>query len=346
MPIKEGHQSMIEFDTEDPSFQRAFQKTELSSERMRVEALLAVLGGLLALILIRGAISLAGGRRGEAWPYAVVLIVMGVYELAWLRVVTSAIGSGERVSASQWRIKVFVESLIPTVLLLLQVHTSTIGPHRALTSPVVLAYFVFIILSTLHLTPALSRLCGAFSALGYGAVATYVFWRFPEVADQEEVLVYGTSFSCVVVLVLGGFAGGAVAGQIRRHVIDALREAKSRAKVEQDLDVARSIQKGLLPKAPPKIDGFDIAGWNRPADQTGGDYFDWQPLFDGRVAISIADVTGHGIGPALCMASCRAYARAALAEGPDLCDFMGAINQLLVRRSAIGKIRDHGGGYA
>src|SRR5215212_773247 len=51
-------------------------------------------------------------------------------------------------------------------------------------------------------------------------------------------------------------------------------------------------------------------GENQPADQTGGDYFDWQVLPDGQLAISIGDATGHGIGPALVSALCRAYARA------------------------------------
>jgi serine phosphatase RsbU (regulator of sigma subunit) len=72
-----------------------------------------------------------------------------------------------------------------------------------------------------------------------------------------------------------------------------------------------------------------VAGWNQPADETGGDYFDWQQLPDGRFAITIADVTGHGIGSALCMAACRSYARASFAAGPDLRSFLCRINQLL-----------------
>ena len=87
--------------------------------------------------------------------------------------------------------------------------------------------------------------------------------------------------------------------------------------------------KGSFPMAAPEIDGFDIAGWNKPADETGGDYFDWQQLADGRVAVTVADVTGHGIGSALCMAACRAYARAGFATEPDLRSFLCRMNQLL-----------------
>jgi serine phosphatase RsbU (regulator of sigma subunit) len=74
---------------------------------------------------------------------------------------------------------------------------------------------------------------------------------------------------------------------------------------------------GLLPKSPPVVAGYDIAGWSQPADQTGGDYYDWLELPGGRVIVTIADASGHGIGPALLIAACRAYFRAiAVHEDP------------------------------
>ena len=64
-----------------------------------------------------------------------------------------------------------------------------------------------------------------------------------------------------------------------------------------------------MPARPPSVAGFDIPGWNRPASEPGGDYYDWHVLPDGRIAVSIADVAGHGLGPAIVTAFCRAYAR-------------------------------------
>lgn len=81
--------------------------------------------------------------------------------------------------------------------------------------------------------------------------------------------------------------------------------------IERDLDTAREIQRGLLPRSTPDVPGYEIAGWSRAADKTGGDYFDWMPLPDGRTLVTIADVSGHGIGPAIIAAVCRAYVRAA-----------------------------------
>jgi hypothetical protein len=70
---------------------------------------------------------------------------------------------------------------------------------------------------------------------------------------------------------LVGFVGGALAGEIRKHVIASLQEAEARRQMEriqQDLVTARTIQQGLLPGQPLVTGGFDIAGWNRPADAT------------------------------------------------------------------------------
>ena len=309
-----------------------FRLEELHSECTRVAALLGVLGSLFVVVLIRGGMALAHGRHGEAWPFALVLAIMMGYEVAWLRFVRRAIEANTVVSRSGWMATIFAESLLPTIAVILEIHTSIVGPHRALTSPVVLAYLVFIILSTLHLDPGLSRLAGFFAAGGYTAAFIYVLVLFPESVVDEKLFMYGSAFSSVALLLLGGYAASKVGDQIRQHVIAALREAENRAKIaalEHDLEIARSIQQGLLPKNPPQVDGFEIAGWNQPADETGGDYFDWQQLSDGRVAVTVADVTGHGIGPAIGMAVCRAYARAGLATDPDLRSLLNRLNKLL-----------------
>jgi PAS domain S-box-containing protein len=88
---------------------------------------------------------------------------------------------------------------------------------------------------------------------------------------------------------------------------------------ERELSLARAIQQGLLPKAPPAVPGFEIAGATHPAQETGGDYFDFIPLPGGDWGVALGDASGHGIGAALLMAAARAYLRAlALTHtGPD-----------------------------
>jgi serine phosphatase RsbU (regulator of sigma subunit) len=132
-----------------------------------------------------------------------------------------------------------------------------------------------------------------------------------------------------VSILIAGFTAALVAKEIRSQVEAALREAETRRQVEHlqhDLDVARSIQQSLLPKSVPQIPGFDIAAWNKPADQTGGDYYDWQALPDGRILVALADVTGHGIGPALLASVCRSYSRATFGQQSDFVKSMEQIN--------------------
>lgn len=85
-----------------------------------------------------------------------------------------------------------------------------------------------------------------------------------------------------------------------------LDDAKRSEALKLDLEVGRRIQTGFLPKRLPVIPGYEIAAWWEPAEGVGGDYYDVLPLPDGRVALVIADVSGHGIGPSLLMSGVRA----------------------------------------
>ena len=100
-------------------------------------------------------------------------------------------------------------------------------------------------------------------------------------------------------------------------------------RLDQELDIAKHIQQGLLPTEPPDVEGFKIAGWNQAADHTGGEYFDWLTLPDGRTLLSVADVSGHGIGPALIVAVCRAYFRASASIDDTLKATISRVNDLL-----------------
>ena len=100
-------------------------------------------------------------------------------------------------------------------------------------------------------------------------------------------------------------------------------------RIQRDLKLARSIQQGLLPDDNPSWPGFDIAGWNDPADDTGGDFWDHHALPDGSLALVLADATGHGIGAALMMATCRSLFRATTSVTQDLTEVIEQVNRLL-----------------
>jgi serine phosphatase RsbU (regulator of sigma subunit) len=310
---------------------RAFQEAALRSERVRVIGVLVTLALLLLIAAGRALVS-RNGLEIRYLPGVILLIgAMMVHEGLMLAMVNRRTATRQDLPAWGWKANLLVEALFPTLALLWFTESPLLGPYRALVAPAVLTYFFFILLSTLRLNPSQSRWAGILSGVGYLTVAAYTFVRYPS-ADRlfspEVFWTYG------LILMLGGFVGGAVAGEIRKHVIASLQEAEARRQMErirQDLDTARTIQQGLLPGQPLVAGDFDIAGWNRPADATGGDYFDWQELPGGRVAVSLADVSGHGIGPALVMAVCRAYARASFPSAGNLTEVMTRLNNLLVK---------------
>lgn len=100
------------------------------------------------------------------------------------------------------------------------------------------------------------------------------------------------------------------------RLVGFIRDISERKRAERELRenqeqfrVARDIQQRLFPKSAPDVQGFDISGASFPAEATGGDYFDYLPMPNGRIGVVVGDVTGHGVGPALLMAETRAYLR-------------------------------------
>lgn len=285
---------------------RAFERAALKSESYRIVALLCVLGALLLFVIAR-AVTTQNYRLFIGQAIALALVV--VHELLMLRAVRSAHRDDAGVLPEVWFFNVLIESQLPTVALLVLLAAGWMTPSQVLVSPAIAIYFLFITLSTLRLRPSLTFVTGLLSAVGYLLVTFFVQLALTG-TDAFPFFVYVLYAGLIFA---AGIIGAIVASQIRGYVRAALREAKLQNELDRinhDIDIARSIQVDLLPAKSPQLEHFDIAGWNRPANQTGGDYFDWQFLPDGQVAISIGDATGHGIGPALVSTLCRAYARA------------------------------------
>lgn len=84
------------------------------------------------------------------------------------------------------------------------------------------------------------------------------------------------------------------------------KEALENEAIKNELRVAASIQKKILPDALPVIEGYDVAGNNIPSKEVGGDYYDCFQLNDGRFAFIIADVAGKGVPAALLVSTLNA----------------------------------------
>ena len=105
--------------------------------------------------------------------------------------------------------------------------------------------------------------------------------------------------------------------------------ANEKKRLDHDLEIARDIQRILLPAEAPAINGFQISGLNVPARQVSGDYFDYIQVDEERLGVAIADVSGKGVPASLIMAICRSVLRAEAARNPSPADVLRKVNRQL-----------------
>ncbi len=107
----------------------------------------------------------------------------------------------------------------------------------------------------------------------------------------------------------------------------ALQAERERVRLQGEMDLAAEIQRELLPPEAPQLPGLRIAARSLPAAEVSGDFYDWLLLEDGkRLAFTVADVTGHGVGPALLAAEVRGEIRALLPLDPDPGRVLGRVH--------------------
>ncbi len=312
--------------TQSQLFGARFEQTALRSEVQRAFALFLVFCAAGVIVLVRSLLS-ASGEIPLQRP-AIVLLFGLIYEGAIALWLHRIIRSGKRPANWFWGINLIVECSLPTVGIVLLWNSGSLSPYQALTAPSMLFYPVFMLLSVLQLRPWLSFYSGVICGVEYAGLAGLVLMVVANESHAGRPPI-PMLFTYPAALLILGAAAAFVAGRLRQHVLAGLAEAESRQRIEQELAAARRIQQGLLPKDHPGVRDFEIAGWSRPADETGGDYYDWQVLPDGKVAVSLADVTGHGIGPALVTAFCRAYVRATFQDQAKLDMVLERVNRLI-----------------
>ncbi|KPK76994.1 MAG: hypothetical protein AMJ79_04830 [Phycisphaerae bacterium SM23_30] len=110
---------------------------------------------------------------------------------------------------------------------------------------------------------------------------------------------------------------------------------QERQRIKHSLALVTAIQQHLLPQEAPRLQNFDIFGQCRYCDETGGDYYDFIELVEiaeGKIGLTVGDITGHGLGAAFLMASARGVLRSdAVRRGTDLPRLFGDLNSHLVR---------------
>ncbi len=108
-----------------------------------------------------------------------------------------------------------------------------------------------------------------------------------------------------------------MAADLKEHIENLRKTTAEKERIEKELEIAKEIQQSFLPEHAPEIPGMDLAGFNLPAAEVGGDFYDFIPLGQERWGLVIADVSGKGVPAALFMALSSTLIRASTFRSPD-----------------------------
>jgi len=132
----------------------------------------------------------------------------------------------------------------------------------------------------------------------------------------------------------------ALAGHIATAIENARmfqRERMEKERMREELTEAQRIQVGLFPGQPPALPGFSVHGKCFPCQEVAGDWYDYIPLQDGRLAVVLADVAGKGMGAALLMSSTRTVLRLAAGTGSPPGEVLSRVNSILLKDFPTGR---------
>ena len=193
-------------------------------------------------------------------------------------------------------------------------------------------------------SPLLARLHGALRwaldslivAAGavFGSVAVFLsdpFFALAQVRTVLLIVVLNALLAAGVALALG------IYDRMRRQIEASYHVRRERDALEREMNVAREVQRELLPRAAPRFEGLELAGVCRPAVAVGGDYYDYLQHADGRPGLVIADISGKGVPAAILMASLQASVRSLFPTAADPGQLHERLNNALCGSSSTAR---------
>ncbi|HEX2223391.1 MAG TPA: PP2C family protein-serine/threonine phosphatase, partial [Thermoanaerobaculia bacterium] len=108
-----------------------------------------------------------------------------------------------------------------------------------------------------------------------------------------------------------------------------VRRIADRERQRVELETARKIQSSILPELPPELSGVQIAHAYLPASEVGGDFYDVLALEDGRLAVAVGDVAGHGVSSGLVMSMAKSALAVQVTFNPDVGEVFRTLNRVV-----------------
>jgi len=267
--------------------------------------------------------------HATTWPALEIIAKSGFFSLIFSYLLLLGLGGFAWIVKPKWP---FVYVVVAIGGVLLGISPMEIDP---MWGTILIGLATMVILLTLY------KLYG-FAAMLIALFVYYIMWdgmsgwMLYNSPDLGMSMILGA-----VVLTLFAFGVTAVAAgqeldEIPEYIPSYVAELSTRERMERELEIARNVQLNFLPTSTPEILHYDIAAHCRPAFDTGGDFYDFIPLEDGKMAVIVGDVSGKGIQAAFYMTLIKGFVQSLSERIEDPASILCEINRLFVRNAERG----------
>jgi hypothetical protein len=250
-------------------------------------------------------------------------VVMAGFAMSWLATVTLAMSFGvlaHRICNKAW-------CVIPMVTLgAIILDASPIDFHMTAEGLAASAGFGLLIGLLFHRYDLMTMLVALFTS--------HLLWQLKEgylvggVDTWVDLLLASLLLTSVLVFAFIALLGGRSGRDLKEYVPEYVTEMASQERVKREVEIAYQVQANFLPRTMPRIAGLDIAGMCLPANEVGGDYYDFIELDDQRVAFVVGDVSGKGIHASFYMTLVKGILQTLSRLGLPAAEVMRRLNHL------------------
>ncbi len=267
--------------------------------------------------------------HASTWPALEIIAKSGFFSLIYSYLLLLGLGGFAWIVKPKWP---FVYIVVAIGGVLLGISPMEIDPMWG---------NIFIGLATMVILLTLYKLYG-FATVLIGLFVYYVMWdgmsgwMLYNSPDLGMSMILGAVILALFAFGVTAVATGQEMDEIPEYVPSYVAELSGRERMERELEIARNVQLNFLPTSTPEILHYDIAAHCRPAFDTGGDFYDFIPLEDGKMAVIVGDVSGKGIQAAFYMTLMKGFVQSLSERIEDPASILCEINRLFVRNAERG----------
>jgi serine phosphatase RsbU (regulator of sigma subunit) len=173
-----------------------------------------------------------------------------------------------------------------------------------------------------------------FSGTVFGSALILIsqpLFSLPRLRMVAMIVIINAVLSVVVGLALYTY------DRMRQQIEESYRALRQKEAMERELEIAREVQRELLPRSFPEVEGLELAGACHPAVGVGGDYYDFLVFGERQIGLVIADVSGKGIPAALLMAGLQGSVRSMAVPTAQPSEVNRRLNEMLYRSSSASR---------